>query len=288
LSMSLRSLLQAWLHNKAKAAMRDAVMQAEKGQDRHSTEKLLATEPKPCHIGLVFALGIESGCFEDLLQGAVAIRGHGFTVREGGLRGRRVVLIRSMAGQSNAARATEILIAGHRPSRIISAGLAGGLSAELKRNDILVADRLLRSDGDSIAVELPPALATMCHRPGVRCGTLLSADRVVRFPSQRRELLQRHGAMAVDMETFAVAEVCRRHGIPFSSIRAINDTADETLPNDVEHLLAQKTTPARLGAAMGAILRRPASAKDMYRLRENALVASLRLAEFIASIAASI
>ena len=94
-------------------------------------------------------------------------------------------------------------------------------------------------------------------------------------------LFQRYGALAADMETFAVAEVCRQRGVPFASIRVVNDTSDETLPRDVEHLLAQKTGAAQLGAALGAIWRRPASAKDMYQLRENALVASGRLAKFL-------
>ena len=66
--------------------------------------------------------------------------------------------------------------------------------------------------------------------------------------------------MAVDMESFAVAEVCRRRNVPFSPIRAINDTADEMLPPDVERLLAQKTGASQSGAAWGD-RRRPASAK---------------------------
>jgi hypothetical protein len=80
-----------------------------------------------------------------------------------------------------------------------------------------------------------------------------------------------------------VAEVCAVRQVAFSSVRAINDTADETLPRDVEHLLVQKSHAARLGAALGAVCRRPAAAKDMYQLRENALVASGRLAKFLAA-----
>ncbi len=85
------------------------------------------------------------------------------------------------------------------------------------------------------------------------------------------------------METFAVAEVCAARQVAFSSIRVTNDAADQALPRDVEHLLAQKTAAARLGAALGALLHRPGSAKDMYQLRENALIASGRLAKFLAA-----
>ena len=84
------------------------------------------------------------------------------------------------------------------------------------------------------------------------------------------------------METFAVAEVCAARQVAFSSVRVINDPADQTLPRDVEHLLRQKTAMARFGAALGAVLHRPASTKDMYLLRENALIASGRLAGFLA------
>jgi adenosylhomocysteine nucleosidase len=282
-----RSLLQTWLQNAAKAKVQDAVGQAAREQLTSSAPCLPAEEPKPCHLGFVFALGIESGCLEDLLQGAITVRGGGFTIREGGLRGRRVVVILAGAGQDNARRATEILIDGHRPGRVISAGFAGGLWPELKRNDILVADRLLTIDGHELPVVVEaasrrfgPADAAPTER--VHRGPLLTTDRVVRMPAERKSLFERTGALGVDMETFAVAEVCAARQVAFSSIRVINDTADEALPRDVQHLLVQRTTAARFGAALGAVWRRPASAKDMYQLRENALVASGRLAKFLA------
>ena len=282
--MSLRSLIQAWLSSTAKGKIRDAVVRAARERLAQPAPAPPAEEPNPCHLGFVFALGIESGCFEDMLQGMVTIRANGFVVREGGLHGHRVVIILSGAGRRNAARAAEVLIGGHRPQRVISAGFAGGLCAKLKRNDILLADRLVGGEGGEISIELPAGLSAALQEPSVHRGPLLSLDRVVRLPRQRHALFQRHGALAVDMETFAVAEICRRRDVLFSSIRTINDTADETLPRDVEHLLAQGSGAAQFGAALGAIWRRPASAKDMYQLRENALIASDRLARFLAAV----
>jgi len=278
----LPSLLQSWLKNAAKAKVRDAVVQAARGQLTSAVPSPPAEEPRPCHFGFVFALGIESGCFEDMLQGAITVRGNGFAVREGGLRGRRIAIILAGAGENNARRAAKVLIEGHRPDRVISAGFAGGLSPGLKRNDILSADRRFNADGGELSVELPPSVSATVNQPGVHRGTLLTLDHVVRLPQDRQSLFQRTGALGVDMETFAVAEVCAAHQVAFSSIRVINDTADDALPRDVEHLLAQKTAAARLGAALGAVWRRPSSAKEMYQLRENALVASGRLAKFLA------
>ena len=283
--MFLRPLLQIWLQKVAKAKLRDTVVHAVRGQLAPNAAETPVDAPKPCHLGVVFALGIESGCFEDLLGGIVTIRGNGFVAREGGLRGRRVVVILSGPGRKNAARATEILIDGHQPQRVVSAGFAGGLCPQLKRNDILVVDRLLTSDSGLQAIELPAELLETLKRPGVHRGSLLTADHVVRLPREKQSLHRQHGVMAVDMETFAVAEVCRRRETPFSAVRVINDTADEVLPSDIEYLLNQKTGAAQFGAALGSIWRRPASAKNMYQLRENALIASGQLAKFLAEIA---
>ncbi|MCE5267655.1 MAG: hypothetical protein LLG00_07200 [Planctomycetaceae bacterium] len=274
--MVLRAFLQNWLRTAAKAQLGKVVGEALQGQ-LPAPEAPPVEELKPCHVGVVFALGIEAGCFEDLLQGAVTIRAHGFRLREGGLHGRRVVLVLSGAGRKNAQRATEMLIDGHRPGLVVSAGFAGGLSPELKRNDIFIADRLVGTSTIDVAGS---GLAAGTH-PGVHRGALLTADRVVGSPVERRELRDRHGAMAVDMETSAVAGVCVARRVPFSSIRVINDLADETLPRDVEHLLRQRSGAARLGAALGAVCRRPGNLKSLYQLHENALVASGRLARFL-------
>jgi adenosylhomocysteine nucleosidase len=284
MSHFLHVLLHQWLKNSTKAKVGNAVAKVVREKSGSAEPCRLAEEPKPCHVAFVFSLGIESGCLEDLLQGAITVRGSGFRVLEGGLRGRRVALILAGAGQKNARHAAEILVDGHRPACVVSAGFGGGLATKLRRNDIVVADRLLNANGHDLPVELPPGLLAATTQPGVHRGTLLTTDRVVRMPSERKALFDRTGALAVDMETFAVAEVCAARHVAFSSIRVVNDTADETLPPDVEHLLVQKTNAARLGAALGAVCRRPSSAKDMYQLRENALLASGRLAKFLADV----
>ena len=262
-------------------------------------------EIKPCHFGIIFDLGIESGCFEDLLSGSVRIRGSGFFIREGGIKGRRVAIIRSGPGLHNAARAAEVLIDGHKPQIVVSAGFAGGLDPSLKRRDVLLADSVVNSSGEQITlrpplpspdsptgtgVQLPSQLNTPQPNdsgidnpawPGPRVGRLLSVDRVVRDPAEKQALFQQHHASALDMETFAVAETCRRRGVPLISARIILDAADDVLPRDVERLLRQKSETARLGAAVAAIWRRPGSLKDLWALKENSLECSGQLAKFI-------
>jgi hypothetical protein len=51
----------------------------------------------------------------------------------------------------------------------------------------------------------------------------------------------------------------------------IHDTVDDELPEEVDHLLRQKTLAGRAGALAGALWRRPSSAQDMWRLQEISL-----------------
>lgn len=287
--MVFRHIVQHWLRNAAREKVRQTVVEAARQQvetQLHAKEETsggAAEEPQPCDVGAVFALEIEAGCLADLLEDKVTTRGDGFLVRQGTLNGRRMALVLSGPGCEAAAKATEALIAGHRPQWVLSAGLAGGLSPDLRRHDILMADQLADTSGNRLSIDLKVDPAALAEMPGVHVGRLLTAGRIIRLPEEKRSLGQQHEALAVDMETFAVAEVCRRHQVRFLAVRVINDAVDDRLPPDVERLLAQKSTAARLGAAMGAIWHRPASFKDMYQLKENALLCSLKLAKFLAA-----
>ncbi len=278
-----QSLLRNYLMGQAQQRMRQAAMQAAGG----AMENVRTAEeqgppkrgPEICHVGLVFALPIEAGGFVDKLSGAIKTAGAGFVAREGGLAGRRIVAIESGAGCEHASQATEALILGHRPQWIISAGFAGGLDERLKQGDILMADSIAAPDGRNLAIDfkMPP-------EPHLHVGRLLTVDRVIADPAEKRSLGEQHAALAVDMETLGVAEVCSREKVRFLSVRVIIDEVDRTLPRDIDLLVKKKSTAGRLGAAAGAIVRRPSSVKDMWQLKEDALVGSERLAKFLAGI----
>jgi adenosylhomocysteine nucleosidase len=234
-----------------------------------------------CHVGVVFALGVEAGAIEDRLKGVITIRGGKFAARQGGFKGKGIVVVHGGIGQRNAASATELLIAGHRPRWVISAGFAGGLRDDVKVGDIVMPDFVVAEDGRRLAVDLHITSEQISSTPGLHVGPLVTVDRPALKPTVKRELGVTHGAIAVDMETMAVAEICRRHEQRFLAVRVVTDTADQELPADVGRLLSKKTTARRIGAAAGSLLRRPSAAKDLWRLRETALVCSKRLANFL-------
>jgi len=233
----------------------------------------------PCQVGVVFAMGLEAEAFENRLSGVIAIHGGRFTVKQGGLQGRGVVVIRSGVGSENAAAATAALIAGHRPRFVISAGLAGGLQSHIKCGDIVMPDAIVAEDGRRLAINLRVPAGE--QSAGLHVGPLLTIDHVAFKADQKRQLGRQQGALAVDMETLGVAEVCQREKQRFLAIRVISDGVDDELPPDVERLIRKKTWMRRVSAAAGTIMRRPSTVKDLWRFRETAHICSRRLATFL-------
>jgi len=278
----LRRLLGHCLRGAARKRIQDELAQAARRKVAARAAPGETCAENSCIAGVVFALGIEAGGLVDLLARPVTRRLPAGVVRLGRLRGGAVALIQSGAGPQRAAAAARALLAGHRPRWIVSAGFAGGLAPQVKRHDLVLADSVAGPDGRRLAIDLaadPAALG-----PRVHVGRILSVGQIVRQPAEKELLGRQHEALAVDLESLAVAEVCRAESVRFLAVRVVTDAMDERLPADIERLTDQPSAAARLGAAVGAIWRRPASVKDLYLLRENALVASDRLARLLADV----
>ncbi len=242
-------------------------------------------------LGFVFALALEAAGIVDRLQNRTTTRGAGRTFHTGQWAGRRIALVESGIGQEKAAQATEALIGTFGPKQIISAGYAGGLCNRWKRNTVCFPERLIRhSDAARLDLTCSSAVPRLVSRDTAAGGdklALLTTDRVIATATEKNLLGRETGAELVDMETFAVAEVCRRHNLPILAIRIVLDTADEELPSDIQKILhhAQSGVPrssARLaGSVVGAFWRRPKIMFDLFALKQRALDATDRLARQI-------
>lgn len=304
--MLLRWLVNQYVRDAAEGKVREVVGElTERASNRISTQSITADPERrspqdspqgdsrgpeplsdllPCEAAFIYALGVESGGLVDSLKDAERSRhAHGIE-HAGKLRGHEVVIVESGVGQQGAARATAEAIKFYQPKRVISAGFAGGLNDALRRGHIVLADEIVDAHGSRLSTDMRLDPQSLAGLKGVHVGRLLTVDRILRDPAERRGLASEHDAVACDMESFAIAKTCREHNVPFMAIRIISDAVDDELPREIEHLLAQKSFAGKLGAATGAVLKRFSAAKDLWRLREDALKASDRLAKFLASV----
>ncbi len=219
----------------------------------------------------MFALETEAQHFASIvrerrsLSTAVAA-GRSLEFHEGLLAGKRVAWVVGGAGVAAAARAASLLVDGHRPRRLASAGFAGGLDPALARGALVAPETVLREGEGAFALEPPPC-------PGAEpARSLVTVDAVVTTVAAKRALADRTGAAIVDMETWAVARTAAAAGIPCLSLRVVSDAAGDELPADIARLVAPQSGLRRAGAALAAIGRKPAAAATLWRLWEQAVV----------------
>ena len=109
------------------------------GQTGKNDERGLAPAPVPADVGIVAAMSMEVG---DLLSGLKKVykyRSVAVPVIEGEYAGKIVAVAVGGMGRAAAARAADVLIAGHRPRWLLSAGFAGALNPAYSRNDLILA-----------------------------------------------------------------------------------------------------------------------------------------------------
>lgn len=186
------------------------------------------------------------------------------------------------AGADRAAEAAgELIRAGCRG--LISFGLAGGLAAGLGAGTIVLADRVIDARGRTLLTD--PAwrerlTARLLHGHGIIPGSVVGSDRAIGRPEEKAALARTTRALAVDMESHAVAITAARLGVPFLVIRAIADTAECPVPAWLTGVIGNEGRP-RLGAVVAGLLAHPgdvASLITLGRASSRALAALRRLA----------
>ncbi len=228
-------------------------------------------------IGIVAALPIELAAFVDRCDKVRKYTGGEFVFRGGRYDEAKIAIVESGMGFARARRATQALVEAHTPKWLLSCGFSGALLPDMKIGHIVMANSICDVHGHDmdIHLDLPGDPAK-----GLHVGRIVTADELVRTVEQKQRLAERFGAIAVDLESLAVAQVAKEHKLGFMAVRTISDDMSADVPSEVLSVVGP-TGSARFGAALGAIWKRPSSVKDMWRLRESASSAAEGLAVFL-------
>jgi len=149
----------------------------------------------------------------------------------------KLLVAYSGAGAKNATVAAELLIS-KGATQLISWGCAAALDMTLRPGDLTLADCLVDVNNDELAVDhnwheytknlLAPDIS-------VRTGSLTESVDIVSASKEKLHLQLITKAIALDMESVAIAKVANKKALPFLAIRAIVDPADMDLPNAVSY-----------------------------------------------------
>lgn len=203
-------------------------------------------------IGVVIADDME---FAPLLESSKELglthgKIHSFESVSFTLGGKDIKAVKCGVGKVNAAAATALLIEREHPDCVLNIGLSGGVRG-VNRGTVFAGTSFRECDFDLSALGYEKGvkpgqdyvyeadkelLSKIPKELGIRllkCGT---GDFFITRDSMKEEFYCLFGINTFDMETGAIASVCRSCSVPFLSIRKISDDSEDSAAEDYRQM----------------------------------------------------
>jgi adenosylhomocysteine nucleosidase len=205
----------------------------------------------------------------------------------GRLEGVPVILASTGDGAARASRGAASILDRLPAGRVIVVGLCGGLTPSLEAGRLLVGRDVVEG---GVAAPAPDAswIERTVHRTGATPATFLSSRDILcsaGAKARARADLAAGSIAAVDLETASFARAAAARGVPYIAIRAVSDTAEESLPLDFNSFRGPDGSVDPLRVAIRAILR-PSVVPGLWRLRGRAELCSGNLARAVRALLA--
>jgi adenosylhomocysteine nucleosidase len=194
-------------------------------------------------IGIIVAMPEEYELARAVLPCRQEHRANNITLLQASIDGIELILAQCGIGKVNATIGAVKIIHQYAPDLIINTGVAGSLDPTAAVMDIIVGNEIAYHDvwcGNGNAPGqiqgLPPrfpadrqlyraALSITPPRGRVHGGLICSGDRFIDTRQELQKIKTRFPeALAVDMESAALAQTCHLHHLPFIAYRLISDT----------------------------------------------------------------
>ncbi|BCG62606.1 MAG: adenosylhomocysteine nucleosidase [Methyloprofundus sp.] len=149
------------------------------------------------------------------------------------------LVILAGTGSENAHKASLKLVA-QGAQQLISWGCAGALAPYLKAGDLIIPSAILSQGNTSLTTHKHwrEQLTNMLGQ-SLKCynGQILESDTVISLAQDKTHQFQCSNALAVDMESAAIARIAAQTELPFIAIRSIVDSAQFDLPKAISYAL---------------------------------------------------
>ena len=202
-------------------------------------------------IGIIVAMRKELDLLLPLLSGSEESRMGGFEFHCGKMGKHDVMVMQCGIGKVNAAMGSLMLVNNFAPNFVINSGVAGGADLSVNVMDVVAGARVAYHDvwcgpeselgqvqglplyfeGASRLLDLLP------ERDGIHKGLICSGDQ---FIDKKEDVDRIKGnfpdALAVDMESGAIAQVCHLNKVPFLALRVISDSPGASHDNTRQYL----------------------------------------------------
>jgi adenosylhomocysteine nucleosidase len=193
----------------------------------------------------------------------------------------RWILVANGAGQQAAREAFQVARERTRIDAIVSTGYCGALDPRLRTSDVVVATSVCSASGNFRAEK--PQVQGKASPAKASIGAMFGSDEVLQSARSKSAARARSGAVAVDMESHALAAEAAQAGLPFYCVRAVTDVAGEDMAFDFN---AVRSADGRIpqSRVVSAALHHPVRhMPGLIKLAYRGWRASIQLGDFLAA-----
>ena len=209
-------------------------------------------------IGIIVAMSKELELLLPMLQDSEESRMSGFVFHRGKMGKHDVMVMQCGIGKVNAAMGALTLINAFLPDYIINSGVAGGADLSVSVMDVVAGERVAYHDvwcgpeselgrvqGLPLYFEgAKQLLKFLPDRQDIHKGLICSGDQFIDTIEAVNKIKGNFpDALAVDMESGAIAQVCHLNNVPFLALRVISDSPGANHDNTQEYMDFWTTAP---------------------------------------------
>ncbi|MBO6251175.1 MAG: 5'-methylthioadenosine/adenosylhomocysteine nucleosidase [Muribaculaceae bacterium] len=190
-------------------------------------------------IGVIVALSKELDLLLPLLENHDVVEADDYVFHCGTMGRHTIVAMQCGIGKVNAAVGTASMLGHFKPDAVVNTGVAGAADAQVNVMDVVVGERVAYHDvwcgpeSEWGAVQGLPLyyegsrslLSAIQPDESTKRGLIASGDQFIDTLAKIQEIKSHFpDALAVDMESGAIAQVCHLRHVPFLSVRVISDS----------------------------------------------------------------
>lgn len=209
-------------------------------------------------IGIISALSSEGRC----LTGKPAPINKPFQINE------HAIAIVCGMGEDNARMAAQQLLE-KKVTALVSWGTAGALTENTHSGNLILADSVTTKNGEnhSFDTDWNKRVANKLCNTSVKIhhGMIAHTEQVLKTPACKTSLQAATHAIAVDMESIAIARIAHEENLPCLAVRAIVDEASQCIPEAIINSTDMFGRPA-LFSLLSSIISKPNLISDLIYL----------------------
>lgn len=204
-----------------------------------------------------------------------------FTIYAGSYGSSDIVAVQTGMGPFETDAALEGVFKEHNPDHLLSIGFGGALYDGAKAGELVWGKRCLLCDKGKIdqkedLKDEKTAYKKLSGKLDIKEGTVITITERTAKPVLRKMLPDNTPFPVCDMETFYVARLALKRGVPFFSVRSITDRLGEEIPEELFGV-CDESGNFRFTRALGILVKRPALIPGSIRLGSISTGASKNL-----------